>query len=145
MPGNAISAFDRARIIALHQKHFSNHAISNRLGISRSSVIRIVNLYEETGSVDRRRGTSRPRVTTERDDRYVTNFVRRNRTVSVTALRGHFLMTYRRPISSTTIRRRLHAADLRSRRVLRVPRLLPRHIAARLQWAQEDRRWLLPQ
>lgn len=145
MPGNPISLFNRARIVALHQENFSNHAISERLGIPRSSVIRILNLYQETGSVERRHGTGRPRVTDQREDQYLANFVRRNPTVSITALRGHFTRTYRRVISSTTARRRLHAANLRSRRPLRVPRLLPRHIAARLDWARDHRGWLLAQ
>lgn len=145
MPGNVISLYNRARIIALHEEGLSNHRISERLDIPRSSVVRIVHLHRDTGNVERRHGTGRPRVTNDREDRYVTNFVRRNRSVSITALRGHFQRTYRRVISSTTIRRRLHSGNLRSRRPLRVPRLLPRHIAARLRWAQQHRNWLLPQ
>ncbi|KAL1489394.1 hypothetical protein ABEB36_014296 [Hypothenemus hampei] len=145
MPGRAISLVNRGRIIALHDEGLSNHQISDRLDIPRSSVIRIVNLYRTTGGVDRRFSTGRRRVTNEREDRYISNFVRRNPTISITALRGHFLRTYQRPIASTTIRRRLYSANLRSRRVLRVPRLLPRHIAVRFLWAQEHRNWLLPQ
>lgn len=145
MPGNRISVFNRARIVALHDEGMSNHRIADRLGIPRPSVIRIVSLYQETNSVDWRRGTGRPRVTNAREDRYLAGYVRRNRTITVAAVRTHLRRTYGRLISSTTIRRRLAGATLRSRRPLRVPRLLPRHIAARLQWAQEHTNWYLAQ
>lgn len=145
MPGNPISEFNRARIVALHQEGLSAHRISDRLNIPRTSVRRIITLFHETGGVGRRRGTGRPRVTTHREDRYVTGYVRRNRRITVPALRSHFLRTYRRPISISTIRRRLHSDNLRARRPLRVPRLLPRHKAARLHWGQDHRNWLLPQ
>lgn len=145
MPGNAISAFNRAKIIALHDEGFSNHQISLRFGIPRSSVIRIVHLFEETGSIARRRGTGRSRVTSVREDRYVANFVRRNRSVTVQGVQNHFQRTFHRVISRTTMRRRLTAANLRSRRPLRVPRLLHRHKVARLEWAREHRNWVLEQ
>ena len=145
MPGHPISGFDRARIIALHQQHWSNHRISARLGIPRSSVIRMIQLFLETGGVNRRPGSGRHRVTDEREDRYIANFVRRNRNISVTAIRTHFRRTYGRLISSPTIRRRLAGANLRSRRPLRVPRLTRAHRAARLEWSRNHRDWLLPQ
>lgn len=60
MPGNAISAFDTARIVEFCQ-------------------IRTVYLYQETGSVDRKRRSGLARATNKRDDRCLINFVRWNR------------------------------------------------------------------
>lgn len=145
MPGHQISGFDRARIIALHQQNWSNHRISASLGIPRTSVIRIVQRFQETGGVNRRPGSGRHRVTDEREDRYLANFVRRNRNITVTAVRTHFRRTYGRFISRPTIRRRLAGANLRSRRPLRVPRLTRAHRAVRLAWGRIHRNWLLPQ
>ena len=145
MPGQSISAFDRSRIVCLHQQGWSNHQISETLGIPRTSVIRIIQLFQETGNVNRRPGGGRPRVTNEREDRYVVNFTRRNRSITVPVLRTHFRRTYGRVISGRTLRRRLASANLRSRRPLRVPRLTRQHIAARLRWAREHINWFLPQ
>lgn len=145
MPGNPISQFDRARIVTLHEEGLSNHQIAHRLNMPRTSVRRIVNLFRETGSIARRPVTGRPRVTSEREDHYMANFTRRNRRITVTALRTHFLRTYHRVVSTSTIGRRLHSSNLRARRPLRVPRISPQHRAARRQWAQEHRDWLLPQ
>lgn len=143
MPGRVISAFDKGRIIALHDAGHSNHQISETLRIPRASVVRIVHRYEEFGTVETRPRSGRPRASNEREDRYLVQFARRHRTASAPALRVHFQGTFRRVISTSTIQRRLHSANLRARRPLRVPTLLPRHRAARLQWAQERRGWFL--
>lgn len=145
MPGHSISTFERSRIICLHQQFWSNHQISETLNIPRSSVIRIIRLFQETGNVNRRPGGGRQTVTNAREDRYIANFVRRNRNITVPAVRTHFRRTFGRLISERTLRRRLAEANLRSRRPLRVPRLTRQHIAARLVWARDHINWLLPQ
>lgn len=145
MPGREISGFDRARIVALHDSGHSNHHIHRMLNIPRSSIVRIIQRYQEFGTVERRPRSGRPRITHEREDRYLVQYARRHRTASAPALRAHFQGTFRRIISSSTVRRRLHLANLRARRPLRVPTLLPRHRAARLHWAREHREWLLRQ
>lgn len=63
MPGYSISTFDKSRIICLHQQFWSNHQISEIPNIPRSSVMRIIQLFQETGNVNRRSGGGRPRVT----------------------------------------------------------------------------------
>lgn len=145
MPGREVSAFNRARIIALHDAGHSNHQISEMLDIPRSSVVRIVHRYQELGTVERRSRSGRPRVSDERQDRYLVQYARRHRNASVPALRAHFQGTFRLVISTSTVRRRLHRANLRARRPLRVPTLLPRHRATRFQWARERSDWLLQQ
>lgn len=145
MPGREISAFDRARIVALHEAGHSKHYIHRLLQIPRSSIVRIVQRYEEAGTVERRPRSGRPRVLNEREDRYVVQYARRHRHDPAPALRNHFQRTFRRVLSTSTVRRRLHRANLHSRRHLSVPTLLPRHRAARLQWALEHREWLLQQ
>lgn len=98
-------------------------------------------LFQETGSVKRRPGSGRHRVTDEKE----ANFVRRKRNITVTAVRTHFRRMYGRFISRPTIRRRLAVAKLRSRRPLRVPRLTRAPRAGRLAWGCIHRNWLLPQ
>lgn len=145
MPGREISVFDRMRIVTLHDAGHSNHQIHRMLHIPRSSIVRIVARYAEAGTVERRPRSGRPRVLDEREDRYVVQYARRHRNASARALRDHFQHTFRRVISTSTVIRRLHLANLRARRPLRVPTLLPRHRAARLQWAREHSGWLLQQ
>nr|CAH7762360.1 unnamed protein product [Callosobruchus chinensis] len=140
MPRNELSAFDRTRIIALWQEGLSRHLIANR-----STVSRTIRRYEETGKENSRPRTGRPTVSTRREDRYIAQLARRERSVTVPVLRSQFQRTFNRVVSTATIRRRVLASGLRCRRPLRVPLLTARHRTARLQWARAYQDWLLPQ
>nr|CAH7722916.1 unnamed protein product [Callosobruchus chinensis] len=145
MPRNELSAFDRTRIIALWQEGLSRHQIANRLNVVRSTVSRTIRRYEETGDVNSRSGTGRPTVSTRREEKYIAQLARRERSVTVPVLRSKFQRTFNRVISTATIRRRVLASGLRCRRPLRVPLLTARHHTARLLWARAHQDWLLPQ
>nr|CAH7742139.1 unnamed protein product [Callosobruchus chinensis] len=143
MPRNELSAFDRTRIIALWQEGLSRHQTAKRLNVVRSTVSRTIKRYEETGEVNCRPRTGRPTVSTRREDRYIAQLARRERSVTVAVLRSQ--RTFNRVISTATIRRRVLASGLRCSRPLRVPLLNSRHRTARLQWARAHQDWLLPQ
>nr|CAH7756655.1 unnamed protein product [Callosobruchus chinensis] len=138
-------AYDRTRIIALWQEGLARHQIANRLNVVRSTVSRTIRRYEETGEVKSRPRTGRPTVSTRREDRYIAQLARRDRSVTVPILRSQFQRTFNRVISTATIRRRVLASGLRCRRPLRVPLLTARHRTARLKWARAHQDWLLPQ
>nr|CAH7745215.1 unnamed protein product [Callosobruchus chinensis] len=87
----------------------------------------------------------RPTVSTRREDKYIAQLARRERSVTVPVLRSQFQRTFNRVISTATIRRRVLASGLRCRRPLREPLLTARHRTARLQWARAHQEWLLPQ
>nr|CAH7750529.1 unnamed protein product [Callosobruchus chinensis] len=145
MPKNGLSAFDRARIIALWQEGLSRHQIANRLNVVRSTVSRTIRRYEETGEVNSKPRTGRPTVSARREDRYIAQLARRERSVTVPVIRSQFQRTFNRVISTVTIRRRVLASGLRCRRPLRVLLLTARHRTARLQWARAHQDWLLLQ
>nr|CAH7764583.1 unnamed protein product [Callosobruchus chinensis] len=145
MNRNELSAFDGTRIIALWQEGLSRHQIATRLNVVRSTVSRTIRSYEETREVNSRPRTGRPTVSTRREDRYIAQLARRERSVTVPALRSQFQRTFNRVISTATIRRRVLASGLRCRRPSRVLLLTARHRTARLQWARAHQDWLLPQ
>nr|CAH7725535.1 unnamed protein product [Callosobruchus chinensis] len=152
MPRNELSAFDRTRIIALWQEGLSRHQIANRLNVARSTVSRTIRRYGETGDfpihLNSRPRTGRPTVSTRREDRFIAQLARRERSVTVPVLpvlRSQFQRTFSRVILTATIRRRVLASGLRCRRPLRVPLLTVRHRTARLQWAGAHQDWLLLQ
>lgn len=99
------------------------------LDIPRSSVIRLVNRYQDIDTVENRPRNGHSRVFNQRDYRYLVQYVPRHRTPSASDLSCHLQGTFRRVLS--TIRRRLHHADLHGRRPLRVSTLLPRHRSVR--------------
>nr|CAH7729906.1 unnamed protein product [Callosobruchus chinensis] len=143
LPRNELPAFDRTPIIiALWQ---SRHQIANRLNVVRYTVSRTIRRYEETGEANSRPRTDRPTVSTRREDRYIAQLARRERSVTVPVLRSQLQRTFNRVISTATIRRRVLASGLSCRRPLRVPLLTARHRTARLHWARAHQDWLLLQ
>nr|CAH7749602.1 unnamed protein product [Callosobruchus chinensis] len=145
MPRNDLSAFDRARIIALWQEGLSRHQIAKRLNVVRSTASRTIRHYEDTEEVDSSPRTGRPTASTRREDRYIAQLARRERSVTEPVLRSQFQRTFNRVISNATIRRRVLASGLRCRRLLRVPLLTARPRTARFQWARAHQDCLLPQ
>nr|CAH7720054.1 unnamed protein product [Callosobruchus chinensis] len=103
-------------------------------------VSRTIRRYE-----DSRPRTGRPTVSTRREDSYIAQIARRERSVTVPVLRSQYQRTFNRVTSTATIRRNVLASGLRCRRPLRVPLLTARHRTARLQWARAHHDWLLPQ
>ena len=95
--------------------------------------------YNATGSTRDRPRSGRPRITTPAQDRYIRLLHLRDRfkTASSTVNQIPGL----RRVSSQTIRNRLRQFGLRPMRPLRRHILLPRHLAARLQWCRQHRAW----
>ena len=61
----------RLKIIALHRKNWSIYAISKHLGLIKSTISRIIQRYEERGSVDNKKSPGRPKRITPKMERMV--------------------------------------------------------------------------
>jgi transposase len=116
----------RWQIVGLQRAGLSQTAISEQLGISQSSVSRTLQKHNNTGEVKDLERSGRPRKSTPRQDRLLSRLAVRDRW-------GHHIG---RAMSRYTVRRRLRAAGIHSRRPRRGAVLTPRHKRARLQWAQ---------
>ena len=97
----------------------------------------------QTGRTNDRPRNSRPRVTSQRQDRHIRLIHLRNRMITAenTARRTHGLANVR--ISGQTVRIRLRESGLRARRPVVGPILKQRHMTARLAWDRARRRWRL--
>ena len=97
----------------------------------------------QTGRTNDRPRNSRPRVTSQRQDRYIPLIHLRNRIITAenTARRTHGLANVR--ISGQPVRIRLRESGLRARRPVVGPILKQRHMTARLAWDRARRRWRL--
>ena len=111
------------------------------LGSSPSVISRAWTRYRRYGSVDRRHGGGRMRLTTTKQDRYLTLQARRNRFAPAVSLQGQFQNATGIRISSQTVRRRLHAAQLMARIPAVQTLLTVQHKQYRLDFARENRRW----
>ena len=102
---------------------------------------RLQQRVRETGSVDDRPRSEKPRVTTPREDRYIVTSSRRNRFTPATELVRRLRQATGTRISVHTARNRLRAARLPARRPYKGVPLTRGHRDARLDWTRHHSRW----
>ena len=143
-----LSNLDRARALGFLEAGWTQHAVAAHFGICRKTVSRLQSRYRKTGDVKDRERSGRPRVTTQRQDRYIETTAVRKRFVTARSIQQSLNQAAgygARRLSIQTIRNRLHASGLRARRPARRPLLTPAHREARLRWARRHRHWTMAQ
>ena len=89
----------------------------------------------------RRPGSGRKRSTTERDDRFMTLEVLRDRHTTAVQVQNRLRHFHQLDVSVSTIRRRLQEANLKSRRPATGQLLTRQHRIARLDFAHQHINW----
>ena len=136
-----LSAEDMARGVGMLLGGSSQREVAGALGVSQSVVSRFWNRYQTTGTVTPRHSGGHPRVTTQREDRYLLVQSRRSPFHNATQLQHDLQNASGNRVSTQTVRRRLHDGGLHSRApAIRVP-LTRQHKQARLLWALEHQGW----
>lgn len=145
MKGVELTPRKKSVIVALSKEGFSSREIANRVGFNQSTVVRLLQKYQRTGDVARKRGRGRKRVTTAAEDRYLIRLCIRNRRASSSDLKRAWQEGSGITSSARTVRRRLLAAGLAARRPRRKPLLSKTMRAARLKWAKAHCKWTAEQ
>lgn len=135
----------RAQIIALHNTQLSNRAIARQLRISEYCVRQTIKRKVETGHLQDRKRSGRPRATSKAEDRYIKMVSLRNRRLTAPAIAADFNMRHENVISVPTVKRRLAEAGLKGRIAAKKPRLTAIHKRKRLQWARTHQHWTVDQ
>lgn len=128
-------------IVSLLQEGCTQCYVSERFGVSRSTVQRTWTRFQETGSLKRRPGSGRKRCTEPRDDRYIVSQALRNRKSTYNNIKNNLEDVRNVSVSVWTVRRRLLEVDIHSRRPARGPKLLRGHRIARLRFSQNYATW----
>lgn len=137
-----LSVTDAARAVALIQDGRSQYYVARVLGVSRCKVQRAVKRFNEFGVYTRRRNhCGRNKCTTERDDRFITLNVLRDRKLTSVEMKNRLEDVRQVQVSDRTIRRRLFDIGLRSRRPATGLELLRQHRVGRLRFAREHENW----
>lgn len=123
----------RARITALRDVGFSVSDIATQLGISKPTVRRWVQRWDESGNLLDRPRSGAPRKTSHDDRRRIIQEVENDPFTNTVAVRE----TLHLDVSADTIRRRLHEAGFHHRSPAKKGRLEQRHREARLQFARQ--------
>lgn len=134
-----LSRAQRENALGRLQAGQSQTNVARALHVAPSTISRLWDRFQTTGSTADAPRSGRPRVTTPAQDRFIRLRHLRNRFLpassTVQALPGA------RRISDQTVRNRLHASGLRAYRPVRGNVLTRCHRQARLQWATQHRHW----
>ena len=117
-----ISETQRWQVIGMHSKGMSFKAIGRQMGYHYSVASRLVRKHTQTNNVKDLPRSSRPRLTSDSDDRALQRLVRRMPFATSSVLKRHWLPNRR--LSTRTVRNRLKSAGLNSRRVIKRPPLV---------------------
>ena len=132
---------ERLRAIGMIQAGLSHRQVAVTLNRDHRVIDRLLDRYIQTGITTDRLLSGRPRVTSARDDQYIITCALRQRTLKSRRLPEQFRAGTNINVSDQTIRNRLHARKLRTRRpVVRQP-LTRQHRITRQQWTMVHRRW----
>lgn len=131
------------RILTMLEEGRSQRYTARTIGVSLSTVQRVLQRFEETGSNIRRPGSGRTRCTTAREDRYMVSTMLRNRFQTAVVVKNHLLRAGGSNPSTCTVRRRLAEANLKPFRPANGPKLERQHRNSRLSYAREHLNWTL--
>lgn len=129
------------RALTLLQDGRSQRYTARVLGVNHSTIGRLAQRHQETGSVERRPGQGRGRVTSVRDDRYLRLITLRTRHCTARLLQREMLAARDVAISLQTVRNRLREDNIRARVPARAPLLTRQHRVARLTFARDHMNW----
>ena len=119
--------------------------VARAMNCHKSTITRMRQRLQETGTLKDRPRPGQPRKTTPADDHGITMQMLRNRKVTAKQLQRDLLHNRRVRVSTDTVLRRLRASGVRSRRPYRGIVLTPAHRRARLAWARRHQRLTLLQ
>lgn len=139
------TADEAAQVIALLQSGMRQCDVARQLNLSRFSVRRVFQRFQETGGYIRRRGSGRQRCTSERDDRFIVSTSLRNRFSNAVELQQQLRSARRTSVSVSTIRRRLQEKKIAAHRAATGPKLTAQHKRDRLEFAREYVDWTIDQ
>ncbi|KAJ4444631.1 hypothetical protein ANN_06427 [Periplaneta americana] len=143
MPRRRIQTFDRVQIVVLLSASHTQQDVADRLNVAQSSVSKVSRMYRESGNVNDRPRSGRPRVTTPRQDRYLQVSALRRPTSTASALRYDLSRETGVHIADQTVRRRLHEVGLHSRRSMRSFVLNQKNQAYRRNWGLAHQYWTI--
>ena len=111
--------------------------VTRTLDVNQSTISRLWNRFQTTGSTNDRQRSGKPRITTHGQDRHIRVFHLRNRTVAASTTAAG--ISGLRKISSQTVRNRLRQHGIIPRRPYFGAILTPLHRRVRVRWCNRLR------
>ena len=129
----------REQIILLHTEGQSTRKIGTRLSLRHTTVQYIIKKYKRSGHIANAARKGRPRKTSQRTDRYISQLVRKERPSSASNLATKVEKATGSHVCAQSIRNRLHEVGLAGRVARKKPYITARNSRKRLKFAREHR------
>lgn len=137
-----LTEFQKGQIIGLKNEGISYRRIARLVGCDAATVMRWWRRWNEEANYRRRNGSGRRRASTVREDQRLRVAAVRDRFTTTRAVGNEWVAAIGRPISTSTVYRRIRSFGLSSYRPLLTLPLTPVHRARRLEWCDERRNWV---
>ena len=136
-----LSVAIRAQTMLLHGMGISERKIGTQLNISRGAVQKCIGRAKENPATQflSRKRSGRPKVTSGRTDNMIMLMAKRSPRASSLKIKSQLPATER--VSASTIRRRLFAGGLKSRRPAKKPLLTAKNVRDRIAFCRKYRNW----
>ena len=136
-----LNADSRQRDLGNLEAGMDARQVARAFGVHVSTIYWITDRFLQNNNVVDRPRSGRPRVTSQRQNRNIVRTHMRDRFLPATTTARQTVGTHNRPVSDTTVRRRLIAVHLNCRRPYIGQRITQRHRIARHNWAVLHRQW----
>ena len=120
-------------IITLYEAKYSTREIAKELKINRKAVMRWINRYIDTGSIDRKSGSGRKRKTTKKQDNVIIKELQKNNNMLTATEIKNKIKNKKIIVSKNTIINRLHEYGYIYKIPISKPLMTDKHKEARLQ------------
>lgn len=140
-----LTAEERNQAYGMIRSGMNSVQVARLMGCHRSTITRMMQRLEATGSLKDRPRPGQPKKTSGQDDRSIRLRVLRNRRATAPKLQKDLIRHRGVRVSVSTIRRRIRAYGMRAHRPYRGLVLTPVHRRTRLQWARQHQRLTLAQ
>ena len=131
----------KIRIVDRAETGWTHQQISETLGVPLSTVSQIIRDYHNRGTVERKKGSGRPKKMDERSKRRLLRIVEKNPEATLAELQAQM------PIKCSTwlISKHLHESNLNKRVAVVKPYLTEKQRKARYKFAKEHLNWTVDQ
>lgn len=127
----------KLKIVREYMSGVKQSSLAIKYDINKSTISRIINKFNRTGSTETIHCGGRPRSTTRREDRMIIRKIKHDPFISSSKLQNELNLE----ISCRTIRRRAVEGGFKSFRAAKKPFISERNRRARLEFAQEKINW----
>lgn len=135
------SVLTRGKVIAYYEDGKSQRAISDIVGLSRTTVQSIIKLFKKTSDIQRCAGSGNKRKTTKREDNLIRRMSKQYPFMSAQKLSENIALDHNVVISHDTVDRRLKEAGLYAYVSRKKPFISAINIKKRLEWCIAHQSW----